>query len=51
MNDIQAKKVGAPRGLQAQWVPVRDATGRTHMEMRWGAAGAAQHSAPVHRAA
>ncbi|WP_432570331.1 hypothetical protein [Kineococcus sp. SYSU DK005] len=51
MNDIQAKKVGAPRGPQAHWVPVRDAKGRTRMEMRWGVPGAVQHSLPVHRAA
>ena len=51
MNDIQAKKVGAPRTLQAQWVPVRDASGRTHMEMRWSVPGAASRPVPLHRAA
>ncbi|WP_432490992.1 hypothetical protein [Kineococcus gypseus] len=51
MNDIQAKKVGAPRALQAQWVPVRDASGRTRMEMRWSAPAAVPRPVPLRRAA
>ncbi|WP_432482766.1 hypothetical protein [Kineococcus esterisolvens] len=51
MNDIQAKKVGASRGPQAQWVTVRDAKGRPHLEMRWITSSAASRPAPLQRAA
>ncbi|WP_432493842.1 hypothetical protein [Kineococcus auxinigenes] len=51
MNDIQAKKVGAPRGPQAQWVTVRDAKGRAHLEMRWNVPSATSRPVPMHRAA
>ncbi|MCI2239915.1 hypothetical protein MO973_36845 [Paenibacillus sp. TRM 82003] len=51
MNDIQAKKVGTSRGPKAQWVTVRDAKGRPHLEMRWNVSSATSRPAPLHRAA
>ena len=34
----------------AQWVTVRDAAGRPHLEIRWSVLGAS-HAAPLHAAA
>jgi hypothetical protein len=47
MRDQKATKTG----LSMSWVPVRDASGRVHMEARWTAPVAAEKSKPRPHAA